>query len=41
MATGELAARTYIDEGRAPTQEELASTSTLVDYLVVRLRGRG
>lgn len=26
MATGELAARTFIDEGRAPTQEELAST---------------
>ena len=26
LATGELAARTYIDEGRAPTQEEIAST---------------
>jgi len=26
MATAELAARTYIDEDRAPTQEELAST---------------
>ena len=26
LATGELAARTYIDEDRAPTQEELATT---------------
>ena len=26
LATGELAARTYIDEKRAPTQEEIATT---------------
>ena len=26
LATGELAARTYIDEDRAPTQEEIATT---------------